>query len=214
MRVKICGITRLRDVNDALNEGADALGFVVESPSSPRNLTLTRARMLMKAVHVFSSRVAVTSSRDSERVLRICDQLKPDAIQLHYHNPKTIHLLRNKHPATKIILATAIRNLSSLRQASDSTRYSDAILTDSPSPTGIGGTGRIHNWHLTAKVRKKIYPHPMILAGGLTPKNVRAAIREVNPYAVDVSSGVERTVGIKDQVKIREFIMNAKEATA
>ena len=212
--MKICGITRLRDVNNAMNEGADALGFVVDSPSSPRNLTLTKARMLMKAVHVFSSRVAVTSSHDSKRVLKICRQLKPDAIQLHYHTPKTIHLLRMMHPATKVILATPIRTPSSLREAIDSTRYSDAILTDSPSPTGIGGTGRTHDWHLTAKVRKAIYPHPLILAGGLTPKNIRAAIRQVKPYAVDVSSGVERTVGKKDVLKIREFVMNAKEAAA
>jgi phosphoribosylanthranilate isomerase len=205
---------RLPDVDAALSEGADALGFVVDSPSSPRNLTLAKARMLMKAVRVFSSRVAVTSVRDSRRVLRICGELKPDAMQLHYHTPKTVHLLRNKHPTTKVILATMIRDLSSLREASDSASYSDAVLTDSPSPTGMGGTGRTYDWHLTAEVRKTIYPHPLILAGGLTPKNVRAAIREVRPYAVDVSSGVEREIGMKDKRKIREFIMNAKEAAS
>jgi phosphoribosylanthranilate isomerase len=80
--------------------------------------------------------------------------------------------------------------------------------------TGMGGTGRTHDWELTARIRSTIYPYPLILAGGLTPGNVRAAIHRVRPFAVDVSSGVEKTIGIKDQGKIREFIMNAKEGSS
>ena len=90
--------------------------------------------------------------------------------------------------------------------------YSDAILTDTPSETGIGGTGRTNDWRLAAKLRQSISPRPLIMAGGLTPKNVEAAIRKVRPFAVDVSSGVERSPGVKDRRKIREFIMNAREA--
>ena len=214
MRVKICGLTRLEDVNTALNEGADAVGFVVESPLSPRNLTFSKARRLVKAARIFSTAVAVTSAREPKRMLKICTRLRPTALQLHYHTPKLIHLIRKQEPSTKIILATQVRGTLSLRSASACAHYSDAVLADSPSLTGLGGTGVVGNWGLTARIRKSIFPHPLILAGGLTARNVRAAIEKVKPFAVDVSSGVERSVGIKDHDKIREFIMNAKETPA
>jgi phosphoribosylanthranilate isomerase len=210
MRVKICGIMRPDDMHAALNAGADALGFVVDSPISPRNLTFSKAKKLMKTARVFSTNVAVTSTRDPKRMLRICSELKPDALQLHYHTRDLVHLLRKEHPTTKLILATPIRDSSSLRQARRFSRYSDAILADSPSSTGMGGTGRTHDWHLTARIRKSIQPHPLILAGGLNAENVKAAIAVVKPFAVDVSSGVEKTIGMKDEEKMQAFIMNAK----
>jgi phosphoribosylanthranilate isomerase len=212
MRVKICGLTRLEDVDAALNEGADAVGFVVGSPASPRNLTLSKAKRLMKAARVFSTTVAVTSTRDPKRMLRICTELRPAALQLHYHTPKLIRLIRTREPSTKLILATHIRDQSSVGNAEKSAHYSDAVLADSPSLTGMGGTGVVNDWRLTERIRDSIAPHPLILAGGLTPKNVKVAIRKVKPFAVDVSSGVERSTGIKDHEKIREFIMNAKES--
>ncbi len=213
MRVKICGMMRLGDVSAAVNEGADAIGFVVETPSSPRNLPLTKAQQLMKAVRVFSTKVAVTSVHDPKRIAVICAKLRPDALQLHYHTPALVSMLRKKQPTTSLILAAGVRDVSSLKQAKSTSRYADAVLADSPSSTGIGGTGRTHDWGLTARIRNAIYPHPLILAGGLTPNNVKAAIGIVRPFAVDVSSGVEKTVGVKDHGKIREFIMNAKEAS-
>jgi phosphoribosylanthranilate isomerase len=201
---------RAQDANAALSEGADALGFVVDSPASPRNLTFPEAKRLMKMVRVFSTKVAVTSAGDSRRVLRICSELKPDALQLHYYTPQLIQLLRRKQPATKLILATPVRGISSFQRARESSNHSDAVLADTPNPTGMGGTGKVHDWHLTARIRNAIYPHPLIMAGGLTPKNVRAAIKQVKPFAVDVSSGVEKAVGIKDHGKIKEFVLNAK----
>jgi len=213
MRVKICGITRLEDANAALNEGADAVGFVVDCPSSLRNLTFAKARRLMKAVRVFSTAVAVTSTRNPKHMLKICAQLRPTALQLHYHTPKLIHLIRRLEPSTKLILATQVRDNSSLRTAKQCSRYSDAILADSPSLTGMGGTGLVNDWRLSSRIRSSIAPHPLILAGGLTAKNVKTAIEKVKPFAVDVPSGVERSVGRKDRAKIREFIMNAKETT-
>jgi len=108
---------------------------------------------------------------------------------------------------------TPVRDMSSLRAAKIASTYSDAILADSASSNGIGGTGKTHDWRLTAKIRNTIYPHPLVLAGGLNAENVKAAIREVKPFAVDVCSGVERRIGVKDHEKIEEFIMNAKEAS-
>ena len=213
MRVKICGIMRLNDVSAAVDEGADAVGFVIDSPSSPRNLPLAKARKLMKAVRVFSTKVMVTSAHDPKRMVKVCSKLKPDALQLHYHTPGLVHLLKKKQSTTSLILATGIRDISSLKQVKSMSRYADAVLADSPSVTGMGGTGRTHDWRLTARIRKTIRPHPLILAGGLTPSNVKAAIEIVRPFAVDVSSGVEKAVGVKDHRKIKEFIMNAKESS-
>lgn len=214
MRVKICGLMRFGDVSAALNEGADAVGFVVNSPLSPRNLNFSRARRLMKSVGVFSTKVVVTSSGNPRGLFKICERIRPDALQLHYHTPQLIRLLRKERPDVKLILATQIRDESSLKRAEDSSRYADATLTDSPSATRMGGTGRVHDWGLTTKVRDAIYPHPLILAGGLTVSNVATAIAKVRPYGVDVSSGVERRIGVKDHEEIRRFIMKAKEAAS
>ena len=213
MRVKICGLMRLSDVNAAVNEGANAVGFVVESPSSPRNLSLTKAQELMRAVKMFSTKVVVTSAHDPKRIVAMCAKLRPDALQLHYHTPELVHILRKKQ-STSLILATGIQDSSSLKQARSTSKYADAVLADSPSSTGMGGTGRTHNWGLTARIRNAIYPNPLILAGGLTADNVKGAIEVVNPFAVDVSSGVERTIGVKDHDKIRKFIMNAQESSS
>jgi phosphoribosylanthranilate isomerase len=164
----------------------------------------------MRSVHVLATRVAVTSTREARKAEEICETLKPDALQLNYYTPKLIHRLRRRHPSTRLILATGISDGSSLEAAGVSVGYSDAVLADTPSYTETGGTGKVHDWRLTAKLRSAIYPHPLILAGGLTPGNVKAAIDAVKPFAVDVSTGVERKVGVKDHRKIMEFITNAK----
>lgn len=210
MRVKICGLMRTEDVWTALDSGADALGFVVSSPSSPRNLPLNVAQKLMKNVPVFTTKVAVTSANDPKTVAKICSKLNPDALQLHRYRQQLVGLIRRKHPETKLILATVISDPSSLKLAPWTSRESDAVLADSPSPSGMGGTGRTHDWYLTAALRDRIYPHPLILAGGLTPINIQQAIKKVRPFAVDVSSGVEKTIGVKDPKKIRDFIKKAK----
>jgi phosphoribosylanthranilate isomerase len=89
----------------------------------------------------------------------------------------------------------------------------DAVLTDSCVPGAHGGTGKPHNWNVSRAIKELIAPTPLILAGGLTPGNVRAAIETVRPYAVDVSSGVEARAGIKDPAKIRAFIRAVTEAS-
>ncbi|HKM75000.1 MAG TPA: phosphoribosylanthranilate isomerase [Candidatus Bathyarchaeia archaeon] len=210
MRVKICGITRPRDLEAAIRYGADALGFVIGTPSSPRNLTINRAKRLMKQVPVFNMKVAVTSSTDLKTLRKISDILRPDALQLHNHSKAMVQALRNHNPHLPLILGAQIEG-QSIAYAKRVSKYSDAIIADSPSNTGMGGTGRIHDWALTSRIRDVIYPRPLILAGGLTPMNVRSAIQKVRPYAVDVSSGVEKTKGVKDHMKMKEFVMNAKE---
>jgi phosphoribosylanthranilate isomerase len=210
MRVKICGLMRKADVQAAMDSGADAVGFVVQSPSSRRNLQLTKAKRLIRSVPVFATKVAVTSAEDWKAVRKICSTIHPDALQLYQHDPGVIRKIRGTHPDIEVILATGMHDRASINEAVRTSRLSNAVLADTPGKNGMGGTGHVHDWKMTAILRKRIRPHPLILAGGLTPRNVRLAIEEVRPYGVDVSSGVERTIGVKDHRKIREFIVNAK----
>ena len=212
MRVKICGLTRPRDVEVAVDQGADAVGFVVGTPISRRNLRLEKAKQLIKRVPVFTSSVAVTSASDLKSVQKIVKMLHADALQVHSCNLRIIDDIRKTNPGLSIILAIPIRNPESIVQAETTVKFSDAILAETPNQFGIGGTGITHDWALTRRLRTRIQPHPLILAGGLTPGNVRSAIEMVRPYGVDVSSGVENKPGAKDHRKMKEFIENAKEA--
>lgn len=213
MRVKICGLMRKEDVQAAVDNGTDAVGFVVQSPSSRRNLRLVKAKKLISSVPIFVTSVAVTSAGDLKTIDRICSTLHPDALQLYRHDTRLLREIRHTHPEIGLILATGIHRGLPVTDASRSYNLSDAVLADTLSENGMGGTGQIHNWDMTATLRKRIYPHPLILAGGLTPSNVRRAIEKVRPYGVDVSTGVERRIGVKDHTKIREFIVNARRVT-
>ncbi|HUK50308.1 MAG TPA: phosphoribosylanthranilate isomerase [Terriglobales bacterium] len=213
MRVKICGIMRAQDANSAIENGADALGFVVASPRSPRNLSSVHARKLMKLAPVFTTKVAVTTAEEPKTILNLCSRLKPDAVQLHAHSRELIRTIRKKEREIKLILASPVHDKSSLKAAVQVSTYSDAVLVDTPHPHSLGGgTGKTHDWSLSAEIRETIDPHPLILAGGLNSENVATAILKVKPFAVDVSSGVEKKIGMKDHQKIKEFIVKAKEA--
>jgi len=201
---------RAADVKAAVDYGADAAGFVVASPQSPRNLGLGRARSLMRIVNDHVSKVVVTAARDSAILSRICRRLGPDALQLHNYDDHLAGNLRAKYPDVDLILAVPIRNNASLVRAMKLAQEGDALVADSAGPGGMGGTGRTHDWRLSARLRNLIYPRPLILAGGLTPENVNEAVQTVRPYAVDVSSGVERRVGMKDLFKIEQFVNKVK----
>ncbi len=209
VRVKICGITRLEDLHAAVEAGADALGFVVDVPQSPRNLPIDRAKKLMKETPILVKKIAVTVFRGVDHVLRIYDELRPDAIQVHGGSSagKQMHEILDQIP---IIRAVNIVSEESLKEALAEAEFFDAILVDSHVPGKYGGTGVTHNWVLSRKLRGMIEPKPLILAGGLKPENVGEAILLVKPFAVDVSSGVERRPGIKDRTKIISFIREVR----
>ena len=212
MRVKICGLMRPRDVEVAVNEGADAIGFVVATPISRRNLRLEEAKKLIRHVPVFVSSVAVTAASHPKTLQKVVKSLHPDALQVHRCDLRIIDNVRKSNPGLSIILATPIHNSESILDAEMAIEFSDAIMAETPNQFGIGGTGRIHDWKLTRRLRSRIHPHPLILAGGLTPSNVKGAIQIVKPYGVDVSTGVEHKPGVKDHRKMKEFIEMAKEA--
>ena len=210
VRVKICGITRKEDLDAAVAAGVDAVGFVVGVASSPRNIALEKAEKLIRQVPPFVKSVLVTVPRGIDD-FEIYEKLNPDAIQIHGENLHTAASVRSKIPNTLLIGAVSAKLANALDVISKAAKIFDAVLLDSFANGRYGGTGIVHDWELSKRVKQAIHPKPLILAGGLTPENVAEAVRTVEPYAVDVSSGVERQPGIKDHQKIIDFIKNAKD---
>jgi phosphoribosylanthranilate isomerase len=211
VRVKICGITREEDLAVAVAAGADAVGFLVGVPSSPRNLTLERAEILLRQVPIFVDSVVVTAPQNISDVVEICERLKPTAIQLHGKKHLDASEIREKIRDTRLIKTIYVKKASLSEATIKDSKIFDAILLDSFTKNQLGGTGRIHDWTLSRQIKEAVAPTPVILAGGLKPENVKEAILKVQPYAVDVASGVELRPGIKDPEKIRAFVENAKE---
>jgi phosphoribosylanthranilate isomerase len=210
VRVKICGITRKEDLDAATAAGADAVGFVVGTTASPRNISLEKAEKLIRQVPPFAKSVLVTVPKSIDE-LRIYEKLNPDVIQIHGGNLPFAASIRKNFPNIPLIGAVNANPTCALDTASKATRIFDAVLLDSLAKGKCGGTGIVHDWELSKRVKQVIHPKLLILAGGLNPVNVADAVRVVQPYAVDVSSGVERQPGIKDNQKMVDFIKNAKE---
>ncbi|MGH2349467.1 MAG: phosphoribosylanthranilate isomerase [bacterium] len=211
IRVKICGISDVETALAAADAGADAIGLVF-APSR-RRVTVDRAREIADALPPFVTKVGLFVDADAEQVLHHVETAGLEVVQLHgSETPAFCAALRRP-----VIKAIRVKDASSLA-AMDRYRVS-AFLLDSYDPDVAGGTGRVFDWDLAARVNPYGAsrlgaggPYRIILSGGLTPENVTEAIARVHPYGVDVSSGVE-TDGKKDPVKIREFIQRAKNSS-
>ena len=211
VRVKICGITREEDLAVAVAAGADAVGFLVGVPSSPRNLTLERAETLLKQVPIFVDSVVVTAPQNINELVEICERLKPSAIQIHGKKQLDSLEIRERIRDIRLIKTIYVKKESLSEAIIKDSKIFDAILLDSFTRDQFGGTGRVHDWALSRQIKEAVKPVPVILAGGLKPENVKEAVLTVQPYAVDVASGVELKPGVKDAEKIRAFVENAKE---
>lgn len=199
--VKICGLTRVEHVRAA--EDADALGFVVESPKSHRNLALDDAAALVRAAGPFQSTVAVTAERDVAKLAEVVKIVRPHALQVPFRaGQAAFDALKERFPVLRILMACRPEDAHLLPDA-------DAYVLDAAAVDGYGGTGLLTDWTRARAVRKSSTA-PVILAGGLTPENVADAIHAVRPYGVDVSTGVE-TDKAKDAAKIRAFIHAARQ---
>jgi len=209
VKVKICGITREEDLEAACRIGADFIGFVVGVPSSPRNLKLEEAEHLIKLIPKDVKSVLVTVPNSLEEVLEACRLLKPNIIQLHCEGFLDLSVLREKLPSALLVRAfPASENV--VERVVCEARFADGILVDSFAEKRLGGTGVVHDWNISRRIRDIIYPKPLILAGGLNPSNVCEAVKTVKPYAVDVSTGVESKPGFKDLFKMEIFVKRAK----
>lgn len=199
-RVKICGITRVEDALAAARAGADAIGLVF-AEQSPRHLSLDQAAAIVRALPPFVSVVGLFVDAERGRIDEVLRRVALDLLQFHgTESPEQCRLYHR--PYIKAISMKPDVNVTALEAL-----YSDAagLLLDSDHPTLAGGSGAHFDWTRVPRDLAK----PVILAGGLTPANVAEAIRVVRPYAVDVSSGVEQSKGIKDAAKMIEFIRNA-----
>ena len=222
VRVKICGITNEDDAAMAIEEGADALGFVVEYPdANPWILTRHRAAELMRLVPPFVTRVAIVGG-DARSILELVDATEPHALQLHRDEPEDcVTELANRLAGTGIRLIKALRIDASVPGppadflADAARRFvdcgADAVLVDSVVPGRPAGTGKAVDWGL-ARTVVDTGVAPCILAGGLHPGNVGRAVAAVRPFAVDVISSVEDDANRKVRDKVRAFIQAAKAA--
>jgi len=189
-------MTCAEDAIAAAEMGADALGFVFYD-KSPRAVTAEQARSIIEQLPPFVSTVALFVNEQRSTIQEICDYCAIDWIQLHGDEEPTDCV----YPGYRVLRALRIKNRNSLKMIAD---YPELpLLLDAWSPGCYGGTGDIFNWELAADVSRN---RPILLAGGLSPYNVADAVRQVRPWGVDVSSGVESTPGIKDHEKIAAFI--------
>ncbi|MBM4065752.1 MAG: phosphoribosylanthranilate isomerase [Planctomycetes bacterium] len=200
MRVKICGITSSKDAHAAVECGADALGFVFAK--SPRQVTKEQARDIIAELPPFVSLVGVFVDEQTDTIKEMCDFCGIHTVQLH-GNESPAYL--NDLKGYKIIKAFRIKDEDDLKPLANYKPH--AFLLDSYVKGVMGGTGAAFNWEIARQAHKY---GDIILSGGLTPENVREAIRIVKPYAVDVSSGTESSPGKKDKLLMKQFIMNAK----
>jgi len=203
VKVKICGITRLEDALLSLELGADFLGLNFWE-KSPRYISLKQAEKIVREVQGKLELVGVFVNPSLEQVKRIRDELGLDWVQLHgEEDPEFCRKLGGK-----IIKALRLGSEEDLKIIE---RYSNLLwLVDSRTPA-YGGSGISPDWSLARKAQEKL--GRIILAGGLKPENVKIAIQQVAPWAVDVASGVESAPGIKDPEKIKKFIEAVKNAT-
>jgi phosphoribosylanthranilate isomerase len=211
VRVKICGLTREEDLAVAVAAGADAVGFLVGVPSSPRNLTLERAETLLGQVPVFVDSVVVTAPKSIEWLSEVCERLNPSAIQIHGKEQLDSSEAHEKIRCTRLIKTVYVKEDVLNEEIIEDLKTFDAVLLDSFSKRQYGGTGKTHDWTLSRQIKEAVAPVPVVLAGGLKPENVKEAILAVEPYAVDVASGVEAIPGVKDHRKVRAFVENAKQ---
>jgi phosphoribosylanthranilate isomerase len=200
VRIKICGITRPEDAAHAATAGADAIGLVFHR-ESPRAVTAATALAITRALPPFVARTGLFVDAEAELVRSVLAGVPLDLLQ--FHGDEAPEYCRGfGRPYIKAIRMAADVELAALER-----RFADAaaLLLDAFVPGSAGGTGRTFNWELVPRLRQK----PVILAGGLTPENVAAAIRRVRPWAVDVSGGVEAAKGVKDPARVSAFIAAA-----
>ena len=202
-RVKICGITRVEDALAAAHSGADAIGLVFYQ-HSPRHVSIDLAARLAAALPPFVSTVGLFVNAEAALVREVLARVPLDLLQFHGDETPE-YCAQFSRPYLKAIRVKAGVDL--LQCASDF-RGAKGLLLDAHVEGIPGGTGATFDWTLIPKQ----LPLPVILSGGLDAENVAAAIKRVQPYAVDVSSGVEINKGIKDAVKIARFIREVKQA--
>jgi phosphoribosylanthranilate isomerase len=209
IRIKICCISSIDEAKSAIGYGASAIGLVARMPSGPGPISDELIREIAETVPPPIATFMLTSETSVGKIIEHHHRTKTNTIQIvDSLSEGTYRQLKEALPGVKIVQVIHVIDESSVIEAIGISEMVDAILLDSGNPKlkvkELGGTGRVHNWKLSRKIREGS-KCPIFLAGGLNPENVRQAISEVQPFAVDVCSGV-RTDGRLDITKLEHFI--------
>ena len=196
-RIKFCGMTRQQDVQFAVALGVDALGFVFVA-NSARNVEIDHAKKTIADVPPFVIKVGLFMNANANEVNAVLNNVKLNLLQFHGDEEENF-CTQFEVPYLK---AVAMGSIDSVENFTQQYKSATGFILDSHSQGQMGGSGESFTWSEAPQMHEK----PIILAGGLTPDNVAEAISTVRPYAVDVSSGIEASKGIKDPAKMEQFV--------
>ncbi len=216
-QIKVCGITNVVDAKAAVAAGADAIGLNFYRPSK-RYVTAARAQAILDSLAGQVRAVALFADEVSDEINEMTERLNIKTVQLHGNEPAAF--LTQLRSDLTIIRARRLDRggidtlKDDLQACEEAGRSPDGVLIDSLVPGEFGGTGHTADWDVLAASRNWHGKLPLILAGGLTPENVASAISQVQPTAVDVASGVEKSPGVKDAARMRAFAEQAAAAFA
>jgi phosphoribosylanthranilate isomerase len=199
-RIKFCGITRPADADAAVRLGADAIGLVLAA-GSPRFIELRQAAIIRRRLPPFVQAVALFRNAPAEAVRRALDELQPDLLQFHGEEGAEFCARFGRNYLRAVPMKGGVDLAEWERRFAPATLLLDAHAKGEP-----GGQGQAFDWNAIRASR------PFVLAGGLTPANVAQAVRAARPYAVDVSSGIESSPGVKDERKMQQFIEEVRKA--
>jgi len=203
IKIKICGITNTEDALWAVNLKVDALGFIFAD--SPRRVNPEIVQEIVELLPPFISSVGVFVNEDREKVKEIAERCCLTTLQFHgEESPSYCEEFKQK-----VVKAFRVKDKSVLKKAAQYQNKVDAYLLDTYSPFAYGGTGKTFDWSIVKEIKK--FGLPIILSGGLSPENIKEAIRKVEPYGIDVSSGVEERPGKKNLEKLINFVRIVRE---
>jgi phosphoribosylanthranilate isomerase len=202
-RIKICGVTTVEQALACAAAGADALGvnFV---PTSPRRVDNARARAIVEAIGGKALVVGVVAGLDVPRMRALREETRVGCLQLHGdESPADVEaLLPHAYKAVRVASPVDVARAEAMP--------GEFVMADAKAGSALGGTGRTFDWSLVVRLAER---RRLVLAGGLTPENVAAAVEQVRPWCVDVASGVESAPGIKDMERVHAFVRAVRNAT-
>jgi phosphoribosylanthranilate isomerase len=215
-RIKICCIKSIAEARMAIDAGASAIGLVGRMPSGPGPISDELIREIASQIPPPIATFLLTCETDIDEIIRHHERTRTNTIQIVDSLTRGTHAdLKSALPSVKIVQVIHVRDEGSVSHAISLSVNVDALLLDSGNPglkiKELGGTGRVHNWKLSRKIREGA-ACPVFLAGGLKPENVREAIQEVRPFGVDVCSGLRTKEGDLEPEKLSLFISNVWDA--
>ncbi len=214
-RIKICCIATVVEAQEAISAGADAIGLVAQMPSGPGPISDDLIREISSTVPPGADSFLLTSEIEPAAVVNHVKRCKTSVVQLVDTVPDcTYQALREACPNVRIVQVLHVENEGAIIEARRISGQVNSILLDSGRPSvsvpELGGTGRVHDWNLSAKIVEEVRV-PIFLAGGLNPENVKVAISKVGPFGVDLCSGVRINGGL-DPTKLRKFVESVRKS--